>query len=189
MINCKNLGKALKRDGKPAYWFKTEKYDYITDGYFIAKTGKRLELEKGISNAVIGMFKGIPEIGQGLQINRGEYKSAQIEDSQKKSFIEMIDNVPSAKIIPTGLMTKRTSIEGKQFEDVIFESTEGYTFVDRMYADMINEIPDTGMIELYGSKPTHPIYAVGDDEVVMLFPVRYQKTDIPKYLKVLENDR
>lgn len=174
MINFKNLGKALKYSKySQVFWFRTEKYSYLFSGYWGIRTTKPLHIKKGIFVTLINLFQAIPEVGKGYEIRPMVKGPVLIDEERIKPLVELLENIPKSEIKYTGLMNIR-SLQ----EDIILKSESDYIFVNKVYADIVDI---TDYTKIYGSGSNQPIYTQDNEEIAMIFPVRYQI--IPEYLK------
>ncbi len=163
MINLKKLSAAL-RDKQTVRWIVKDGHNIILTEHYVLKTNQ--EIKGAALTALIKILGSITKEGQGLENRYGERNI--LDRDKMKCTIDLIENHRKSKSID---YTKLIH----QFDKKLLSIFKGddYIYANKVYMDLIDL--DEEDIEFGGSDRLSPIYAIKDDEKMLVVPYRVKE--------------
>lgn len=159
-INTKKLCQLIKREARRSlFWSKTEEGYTVTDRHFMVKF---TEIPRDVMSTLLGIFLRTPEVGQSLQIWRGE-----IQDDCSLVSHKNIPKYEDANV-DGKVTTYSKDLGGTKAK--ILQIGDSFYLVNEKYIAL-----STGTnVKSFGSEYS-PIYLA--DGALLVLPYRYASND------------
>lgn len=175
MLNAKNVVKQIKGSNL-IMWYRNGEYDYICNGYWTIKTDlKKLEC-RSILSALVFKIGYIPEKGSIHQYKKFKGNdNIRILSATNQGWLNMLKDKTTDTLSDTSLVwnIKRENVRIYKGKEYVFIDTKFIEMLDKNYLDHII---------ITGSTPYMPVFFEKDDCLLLLLPMRIDKSEIPGVL-------